>query len=257
MKQAVYISLLLTLFVLMPDVISAQAKEEQHYTWEISGQLGIQAGGAIPIPMSMISGKDDAVHITLKASPLLSGRISRMLSDKWRIFLELSCAVDGLTADARVTNQRIKDTDPNTDEVMIKYFTGISHIDMSFTYAELPIYTQLSLSSCNKLLMGFYLAYSISSKFENIAERGFIGVNKDEVGAPVNKAIYSDFSDDMKGWDMGFLLGYEYVILSRLSAGVRITFSPIDVFKSTVDYFDFSMHQLRGSISLSYKLFRF
>jgi hypothetical protein len=80
-------------------------------------------------------------------------------------------------------------------------------------------------------------------------------VNPNEVGTlAANDHI--DFSDDLRGWDFGVLLGYEFAVFSRLNAGVHLNFSPFDIFKSSTDYFDYTMHPLRGAIMVSYDLFR-
>jgi hypothetical protein len=222
------------------------------YDWELSITSGIQMGGAIPIPMSALG--DGAVHVSLKVAPLLSARVSKSLSQKWRVYAELGYALSGFTAEARVKNQHIKYIERG--EPKEQYFTGVSYIDMSFSYAEFPIYAEYSVSPRNKLLMGLYGACKINGKFETIAEKGFIGENPDMVGAEVHTDIYSYFSNDLRSWDFGVLVGYEFAVFRRLNAGLHVVFSPFDIFKSDSNYFDYTMHPMRGSLSLSYALFR-
>ncbi|MDR3180354.1 MAG: PorT family protein [Prevotellaceae bacterium] len=243
---------------------AAQEAKQQHalqdkaYEWAVSGQLGLQAGGAIPIPMSALSGGNGAVNAQVKVYPRLAARVGRRLSDRWMVYAGLDYASSGITAKARVKNQRIKETDKNSGELTVKYFTGVSYVEMAFAYAEFPVYAEYSISQRNKLLMGLYGGYKVSGKFETTAVKGFTSDNPNNVHAEVRPSdnIRSNFSNDLRSWDFGVLLGYEFAVFSRLNAGLHLNFSPFDIFKSDVDYFDYTMHPLRGSIMVSYDLFR-
>jgi hypothetical protein len=244
--------------------LAAQEAGKQHpsrgkaYNWKVSGQLGLQAGGAVPVPMSALSGADGAVNAHVKLYPLLAARVGRRLSSKWLVYAGLNYASSGITAKARVKNQRIKEIDRNSGELAIKYFTGVSHVDMAFAYAELPVYAEYSITPRNKLLMGLYVACKTSGKFEASPVKGFTSDKPDHMLAEVRPSdnIRSNFSDDLRSWDSGVLLGYEFAVFSRLNAGVHLNISPFDIFKAGVDYFDYTMHPVRGSVMVSYDLFR-
>lgn len=232
--------------------------QDKAYEWAVSGQLGLQGGGAIPIPMSALSGDDGAVNAEIKVYPRLAARVGRRLSDKWMVCAGLDYASSGIAAKARVKNQRIKETDRSSGELTVKYFTGVSLVEMAFAYAEFPVYAEYSISPRNKLLMGLYGGYKVSGKFEVTVMKGFTSDKPDDVHAEVQPSdnIRSNFSGDLRSWDFGVLLGYEFAVFSRLNAGLHLNFSPFDIFKAGVDYFDYTMHPLRGSIMLSYDLFR-
>ena len=234
------------------------AVRDKAYEWIVSGQLGLQGGGAIPIPMSALSGDDGAVNAQVKVYPRLAARVGRRLSNKWLVYAGLDYASSGVTAKARVKNQRIKEIDKNNGGLTVKYFTGVSHVEMAFAYAEFPVYAEYSVSPRSKLLMGLYGGYKVSGKFEVTAVKGFTSDKPNDMHAPVlpSDNIRSNFSGDLRSWDFGVLLGYEFVVFSRLNAGLHLNFSPFDIFKADVDYFDYTMHPLRGSIMLSYDLFR-
>ncbi len=255
MKYNTYI---LVMAIMLLAVMQAGAQQhhkgdqyEMTAEWTLGGKLGVQAGGAIPIPLSALSGKESAVHVNLGVYPLLAVRAGYKLSPKWRLLGEVSYAATGFDADARVTNQRIKETDEAGDET-VKYFTGVSHIRQSFAFFEVPLYAEFSISPRNKLLMGVYGAYQSSGAFQTTAVKGFVGVNPNSVEAPVTDPIESDFSNDLHHWDIGITAGYEFVLLPRFNAGVRFSFSPFDIFSAGKDYFDYTMHQLRGAVTLSY-----
>ncbi len=232
-----------------------QSKFDETHTWSIGVQGGLQAGGAIPIPLTALSGKESAVNVSLGVYPLLAVKSGYRFAPRWQVFAEFSYAANGFDADARVTNQRIKEAD-NQGNVTEKYFTGISHIQQRFDFFEVPVYAKFSISPRNKLTMGIYGAYQSNGKFITTAVKGFVGVTPNTVEAPVTEPIVSNFSGDLHKWDIGLLLGYEFVILPRFNAGVRFDFSPFDIFKSDKKYFDYTMHQLRGSITLSYEFWR-
>ncbi|MDR0737499.1 MAG: PorT family protein [Prevotellaceae bacterium] len=230
--------------------------QDKAHEWKVSGQLGLQAGGAIPIPMSALSGDDGAVNAQVKVYPRLAARLGKRLSDHWWAYVGLNYASSGITAKARVKNQRIKEV--KNGALDVKYFTGVSLVEMAFAYAEFPVYAEYTISPRNKLLMGLYGAYKVSGKFETTAVKGFTSDKPDNVHAEVRPSdnIRSNFSSDLRGWDFGVLLGYEFAVFSRLNAGLHLNFSPFDIFKAEVDYFDYTMHPLRGSIMVSYDLFR-
>jgi hypothetical protein len=233
-------------------------KRDAAYKWKVSGQLGLQAGGAIPMPMSALSGDDGAVNAQVKLYPRLSAAVGKRLSNKWFAYAGLNYASSGITAKARVKNQRIKEISRESGDLVVEYFTGVSHVEMAFAYAELPVYAEYALSPRNKLLMGLYGAHKVSGKFEAMPVKGFTSDKPDDVHAEMRPSdnIRSNFSDDLRTWNFGVLLGYEFVVFSRLNAGLHLNFSPFDIFKSGVEYFDYTMHPLRGSVMVSYDLFR-
>jgi hypothetical protein len=246
-------ALLLGLSLAAQETQTKVALQHKAHTWKVAGQLGLQTGGAVPVPMSAISGAGGAANVHVKLYPQMAARVSRRLSDKWWAYAGLNYAASGFMAKARIKNQRIRDE--NGDLV---YFTGISHVEMAFAYAELPVCAEYAISSRHKLLMGLYSACKVSGTFKTTALKGFTGVNPNSMGAEVQPSdnIRTDFSSDLRRWDFGVLLGYEFVLLSRLNAGLHLNFSPLDIFKSAADYFDYTMHPLRGCMVLSYDLFR-
>ncbi len=254
MKYIKYIRTALLLLAVV-QVQAQQVEFEEDYTWSLGGQIGVQTGGAIPIPLDALSDKESAVHVHMTIHSLLALKGSYRLSPRWRLFSEVSYAANGFAAEARVTDQRIKETD-NTGIVQEKYFTGVSRIEQSFSFFEVPVYVRYSISPRNKLVVGVYGAYQTSRKFETVAVKGFVGVHPGTVEAPVSDPVRSDFSADLHQWDIGFLAGYEFEILERFNAGVRINFSPFDIFAAGIDYFDYTMHQLRGAVTLSYEFWR-
>ncbi len=254
MKNVKYILTALLLSAVVP-MQAQQSKFEEDYTWSLGGQIGVQTGGAIPIPLDALSDKESAVHVYMSIHSLLALKGSYKLSPHWRLFGELSYAASGFVADARVTNQRIKETGSD-GVIQEKYFTGVTRIEQSFSFFEVPVYARYDISSRSKLVLGVYGAYQTFSEFETTAVKGFVGVHPGTVEAPVTDPVRSDFSGDLHQWDIGFLAGYEFAILSRLNAGVRVNFSPFDIFSAGVDYFDYTMHHLRGAVTLSYEFWR-
>jgi hypothetical protein len=208
--------------------------------------------------MSALSGDDGAVDAQVKLYPRLAAKIGKRLSNRWFAYAGLNYASSGLTAEARVKNQRIKEVDRESGDLAVKYFTGVSYVEMAFAYAELPVYAEYALSPRNKLLMGLYGAHKVSERFETTAVKGFTSDKPDDVHAEVRPSdnIHSNFSNDLRTWNFGVLLGYEFAVFSRLNAGLQLNFSPFDIFKSGIDYFDYTMHAVRGSIMVSYDLFR-
>ncbi len=256
MKKRIYTLLILTSVLCVTIPVQGQmfAVEPATYTWTLEAQLGVQMGGAIPIPLTALSGTESAVHASMGLCSQAAVLGSRYLSPQWRLYAGVAYAASGFEADARVSNQRIKEKDAN-GQTTEKYFTGVSHIEQSFAFLEVPIYAQLSLSLRSKLLMGIYGGYQITGMFKTTAKKGFTGVNPDEVGASVTAPILSDFSQDLRAFDFGMLAGYEFIVMTHLSAALRFSFSPIDIFASGRDFFDYSMHQLRGTLTLTYTFF--
>lgn len=215
----------------------------------VSAQIGTDIGGAIPVPFSAVGG-------SLNAYPKLNAAFGvRLLLDvhpRWSLGANINYKTVAMEADARVTNQKFK------GENTVQFFTGTTEMSMSFTFLELPVYVDFFLGpkKIHAVQAGLFGAYSFKSKFQTRAMKGFIGSEADRVDSGVTEPQVMDFSALLTRWDVGVLFGYETRITPRIRAGLLLMFGFRDLFQTGNDFFDYKMHQVRGSVVLSYDIFR-
>ena len=217
--------------------------------FSVAVQMGTDIGGAAPVPLRAVGG---AFNPYPKLNAAFGARLLLDLHPRWCLGVNINYKTVAMDADARVTNQKFK------GENTVQYFTGTSEMSMSFSFLELPLYVDFFLGSKKQhaLQAGFFGPYAFNPKFVTTAIKGFNGVEPDRVDARVTDSPPMDFSAVLKHWDTGLLFGYETKITSRVRAGLHLMFGVMDIFKKGNDFFDYKMHQIRGSIVLSYDLIR-
>jgi hypothetical protein len=180
----------------------------------------------------------------------LGAKFSFPFYGQFSLGAEITYKTVAMNADARVENQKFDDGGS------IQYFSGTAEMNMSFTMLECPLYAKYRFGhSSHTLLVGGYYAYVMSRKFETIAKKGYIGSLPDVVDSPVDEDYIFSFSESMRNWDVGIIVGYELQVISRVHLGLRVMMGCADIFKPTDRYFEYNMYPMRGSVTLSYSLF--
>ena len=215
----------------------------------IGVQLGTDIGGAAPIPFRAVGGSFNPYP---KLNAAFGANVLLEVNPRITIGANVNYKTVAMEADARVTNQKFK------GENTVQYFTGTSEMSMSFTFLEVPLYIDFYLGSkkIHAIQAGIFGSYVFKSRFVTRATKGFIGFEPDRVDATVTDPQVMDFSPLMTRWDAGFLIGYHTKVTARLRAGLHLMFGVRDIFKKGNDFFDYKMQQIRGSVVLSYDLFR-
>ncbi len=240
----------LVIFVLFvgSTYVSAQTKDSDSYQLSMGVTVGTDIGGAVPFPLSNIPTPFNP-YPQIKAS--FGGIFNFSLTNRWGIGAEIMYKNVGMSADAKVENQKF-----NMDGTDV-YFTGSAKMDMAFTFLEVPVYAKYFFKKGNdRIIAGFYYSYTFTSSFRTIPQKGFIGYEPNKVEIEDVSDVVMNFDDVLDSWDVGFLIGYERRVLERLNLGLRFSMGFKDIFVPSSDYFDYKMLPIRGSISISYNLIK-
>ncbi|HOO42086.1 MAG TPA: outer membrane beta-barrel protein [Bacteroidales bacterium] len=241
---------LVCLGVLSGNSLRAQDNASFVPSFCIAPQIGTDIGGALPVPFDAVGGSFNAYP---KLNATLGARFFLNLHDRWTLGANLNYKTIAMDADARVTNQKFK------GENMVQYFTGTSQMSMGFTLLELPVYVEFLAGKKRQhgIQLGFFGAYVLKSHFITNAIKGFIGSEPDRIDSEITTPQVMDFSSLLDSWDSGLLLGYDARIFPRIRMGLHVMMGLKDIFQPGSDFFDYTMKQMRGSVTVSYDLIRF
>jgi hypothetical protein len=216
-------------------------------TFTLGVALGTDIGGAIPFPPKNIPGDINA-YPRLNLS--LGARVGYSFDSRRSLGTELNYKTVGMSADARVGNQRFQDGDA------IQYFTGTSRMRMSFTMLEVPVYGRYTFCGGKDVaLLGGYWAWIMDGEFVTDPQKGFIGSQPDLWEANIDNAMEDmNFTSSLGRWDAGLVCGYERLMFNRCHIGLRMMFGMKDVFRHGNRYFDYRMLHMRGAVTLCYDL---
>lgn len=214
--------------------------------------LGTDIGGAIPVPFRYIpSTFNPYPQLNLDMGIFAEFRLQK----NWSLGANLIYKTVGMKADARVSNQKYEDVKIG----LLQYYSGTAKMDMSFTMIEVPVYVKYTFNNyVSKVLFGGYFAYNIKSEFETLATKGYSGGAPNKVEVIIDKGsepINMSFTESLRDFDAGLMIGYEHTVYNRLNVGIRLSMGLADIFRRNDKYFDYKMLQMRGSILIGYRIF--
>jgi hypothetical protein len=250
--KTIYTIILFISFALAASGQDSLARQEIHQErsrMRIAVQIGTDIGGCVPFPFKYIP---QTFNPYPKLNISLGSKLTFPLKDQWSLGTEITYKTVELNADARVKNQRFREKEH------IQYFTGSAEMSMEFTMLEIPVYAKYSFKNDkDRIIAGPYFAWILKSSFVTDPKKGFIGTAApDEVDADMPEDMEDmNFSGALDSWDMGIVVGYERKIYSRFELGLRFMWGFKDIFKPDNQYFDYSMHHMKGSLVLGYNLF--
>ncbi|MDR2037163.1 MAG: PorT family protein [Bacteroidales bacterium] len=243
------IKIIVTVFLLFSIIVCFASENDTIYQGRLGLLVGTDIGGAVPFPPKNIPGKINA-YPQINAN--IGAKFSFSLIKQWGLGAELNYKTIEMEADARVTNQKFQ-----MDDDVNMYFTGTTTMDMKFTMLEVPLYAKYHFKDKKNIVFaGFYYSYIFSGKFVADPQKGFSGPVPDMAEITDMSTIKMEFTSFLTNWDWGYLLGYERRIFDRFALTLRFSMGLKDIFKSSSNYFDYSMLHMRGSITVSYDLFK-
>lgn len=232
--------------------MSSFTLQGQDRNWELIGLGGIDAGGAIPIPIS--SAASDA-----EGSPLIKPNIGVEIqydySERWKFGAGLHYHNSSLKAVANVVSQAYW----SDDRSYATYFSGEAHTYINIQQIELPITVHYKFNEKWSVLFGGYFSYIINSSFDTDGKNGWISVNiEDTDNAPLPGMQNMSYSldDELDNYDAGVMLGYQYNFWRRFILWGRFNVGFKSIFKPDFNNIDYEMYQFRFSAGLAYSLGR-
>ena len=219
---------------------------------------GIDIGGAAPWPPGKIGGQSK-MRAVPHLSPALGLSWTTIYSPRWSASIEATYKTVSLDATAWVTDQQFKDVESG----LIKHFRGTTDATMGFSMIEVPLYVRYTFASrMDRLMFGGYYSYVIRGRFRANPLKGTLtsdpSSNDPNDYDPVlpGDQVEQDFSGYLSKWDAGMILGYERVVLPRLTLSARFMMGFKDIFRSDSKYLEYKMLNMRGALVFSYQFMR-
>lgn len=220
---------------------------------QISPRIGTDIGGAIPF-------RNIPKHIQPfpKLNIAAGLNINYIFNPKWHLGFDINYKTVGMSANAKMENEYFH-ADPTGQggEKIVVYFSGIAYQTVSFTMLEVPLIAKYGFGEKGiyRLIFGAYGAWIMDKKFLVVAKTGYQGPNSNNVATQIKEPLDFNFSNELRDWEAGFLLGYEQRITSRVNADFIIYGGVNNIFKDSI--LAYGLFPMRLSISISYSLFNF
>lgn len=239
-----------TLFLALILFFTVKSYGQEH-KWMVFPSLGIDMGGAIPMPLSNIP---DGTKGTPKLTPNIGLGGQYVLADKWSLSLEVNYHTLSFTANADVISQAYW----SDDRSYVQYFSGETHTDVELRFVEFPLTALYHSGEYWSLVFGAYYSRILEGTFHTQGKNGVSSIFKeitDNPNLPGPLDVEMDYSEELADYDAGILVGYQYKISSRLLFWGRMHFGLKSIFVPEFDNLGYDMYQLRLSTGLSYALF--
>ena len=223
-------------------------------SFHVGVHTGLDIGAAVPWPLSKAVGGGDKMNVTPRLSPALGLSFEKMMNSCWSVVAEGTYKTVAMDAEIITLRNGQRFKDENDLDVL---FFGRANTSMSFTQLEMPLYVKYRFNERNRAFLGGYYSRIFSGKFEASALDGRLQ-NPDDPNDIVivhpSDPAYQNFSENIDVWDAGFIVGYERKIFRNTTLSGRFSTGFKDIFKPNENYLDYSMWNMRGTVTLSYRL---
>lgn len=161
----------------------------------------------------------------------------------------------GMKTNAQVKNYFTQIED-DTGAQTTGFFTGKVVTQSNNTYLSLPILFVWNASEKWNIYGGIYFSAAVNKSF-----KGHIYDGVFREGTPIGEpatfegtaiGIY-DFSDDIRTFQFGEQIGFEYKFNENFSISLDGTFANTQVFKKDFDAISFKMFNIYGNLGIAYK----
>lgn len=233
--------------------LKAQETNNKKIEWNIG--IGFNIGATAPLSVPREVRSIDLYSPNINPNLRLDGIYN--FNDKWGLGIGLQYETKGMRVKSEVKHMYINFVpvggDPKTDNLE-GYFVGKNSSEISNSYLTIPIYATFRISNKWKLKGGGYFSNTLKSKFTGSVSDGYLRVFT-PTGDKQNIDFEEfDFSDDVRDYDIGFILGTEYKLTDRISVTGGISWGMMPIFYSEKSPMQFKMKNYYGSFSLSYLL---
>ncbi len=216
---------------------------------------GIDVGAAAPWPLSKAIGGGDKMNATPHLSPAAGIWAEQKFNHHWSAVVEATYKTVALDAELITlkNGQKFKD-----DDGLNVTFYGRASTSMSFSMLEVPLYLKYKFNERNRVFVGGYYAWVFKSRFEAMAMDGRLENPEDPDDIVIvypRDPVDQSFNENLDKWDAGWLVGYERRIHKRVNVAGRFSMGVKDIFKKGENYLDYSMWNLRGTLTLTYQIF--
>lgn len=233
--------------------------------YEFGVHTGMDIGAAVPWPPSNM-GSGMKMKAVPHLAPELGFSATARIDPRWSVTVETTYKQLGIDAKARVSKQKFKDPYAEEGEPVTNVdFRGTVDVGMRFYMLEVPVYAGCSLGkNDNRIVLGMYYSRLFRGRFHATPIVGVITYPDTPEPDPDrymtvdrdNDIGQQTFDSSLSKWDIGFMAGYEFKVFDRVNLGMRFAMGLKDIFRPGEKFLDYNMLHMRGSLVLSYKMFR-
>jgi len=257
MKNKVLIILLVSLSISIIGKAQDDPEKRKGLDWFLN--LGLNMGGSMPVPVPEEVRKINSFNP--KINPHIGISTVYNLNNKWGIGTELSLGIKGMrvTDEVKYMHTKVLVSDKNSQKQREAegYFVGKNMTNVNIQYLSLTFSGIYSFSDKWQVKAGVYAASILKSKFTGNVSDGYLREgtpNGLRVDIEADNPATFDFSDNMRDFDAGFVLGGKYHITERIGAFVNFNCGLTDIFFRDQSPIEFKMQNLYLSFGVSYKL---
>lgn len=215
----------------------------------ISFTSGLNIGATTPVPIP----KDlELTSYNPKLNPKLGTNIVYFFNKQWGIGTGISLDWKGMRIHTKVTDVHLS-IDVPEHGTLTGNVTGKSTTSVKTIYLTQPIYGIYRFNPKWQVKTGIYMAEALYRKFDGDVTN--VKIVEDSPATREMNVTYAtlDYSDDVRKFDMGILLGGEFSLNNRISFYGDFTWGLTPYFSKTVPI-HFTMRNIYLSLGVAYKI---
>ena len=245
---------LITLLVTLAATLNAGAAGLlDNLTYSL--RFGYSIGGTAPMGMPATIRSMD--KYTLTPSVRLGLGIYRDITEHWGLSTGLFLENKGMDVEATVKNYHMAFVYGPGE--LVGNFTGGVSMEVEQWMLTLPIQATYCFNKNVQLKLGPYLSYVRSHKFTGYAYGGYIRVGdprgaKVDIGSDAGERGTYDFSDSMRSWQFGMLLGVDWYFHKHWGCFADLSWGFTDIFHDSFDTIEQDLYPIYGTIGISYRI---
>lgn len=218
-------------------------------------RFGYGIGGTAPMGMPATIRSLDTYR--MEPNFTLGLGIYKSLGGRWGLTTGLHLENKGMDIEATVKNYHMAIV--RGGQRLEGNFTGRNSIQVEQWMLTLPLLATYSFGEKVSLKLGPYFSYVKNPKFSGYAYDGYIRVGdptgaKVELGTDEGSRGTYDFSDDMRSWQFGMMLGADWYFHRQWGAFVDVSWGFTDIFHSSFDTIEQNLYPIYGTIGISYRI---
>lgn len=218
-------------------------------------RFGYGIGGSSPVGMPSTIRSLDAYR--LEPNFTLGLGVYKHLDGKWGLTTGLYLENKGMNVEATVKNYHMAIV--RGGQRLEGNFTGHNTIESEQWMLTLPLLATYSVAGDVNLKLGPYFSYVRSHKFSGYAYDGYLRVGdptgtKVEMGSEEGNRGTYDFSDNMRSWQTGLMLGVDWYFYKQWGAFADLSWGLSGIFHSSFNTIEQTLYPIYGTIGITYKL---
>ena len=222
---------------------------------QLAGRVGYSLGAAAPLGIPASIRKLNSFQLTPN---FLVGLYARLpLTGPWGVQAGLRFENKGM--DVAVTTKGYHMAMVKGGEELEGVYTGRVEQQTKAWMLTVPLMATLDLSEQWRLHAGPYASLLLSKYFKGNVADGYLRKDnptgqKIEMGHAMDERATYDFSDNMRRWQVGLMVGAEWLMGERLSLCADLSWGLGGIMHSSFKTVEQTLYPIYGTISLAYRI---